>query len=62
MKKTVTVNRLALSKLLEYISDTEKTHYDECEPSEQDGHIYLLIQELQKQTLSLTNEGDSNVK
>jgi phosphohistidine phosphatase SixA len=46
MTNTVTVSKQTLQRLLDYISHDEARHYDECEPDEQEGHIYHTIQEL----------------
>jgi hypothetical protein len=49
MTNTVTVSKETLQSLLNYVSHDELRHYDECEPDEREGHIYLTIQELQQE-------------
>jgi len=49
MTNTVTVSKETLKRLLDYVSHDEARHYEECEPDEQEGHIYLTIQQLQNE-------------
>jgi hypothetical protein len=57
--KKVSVNADDLKKVLEYLSESEAGHFEECEPDEQANHIFAVVKRLSTELEKSTRWGAS---